>query len=222
MSTRTRIIVGVIALIAIMALWVLLPVRDWIEGFQYWIQDLGIVGIAVFVFLYVVITVVLGPAWALTLVAGLVYGFWGFPLVVLSATLAACIAFLIGRSFARERVTGLVEKDNRLKALHQAVSQEGWKVVGLTRLSPAFPFGLQNYFFGVTDIALAPYALATLIGIMPGTALYVYIGSLGSVSGEGGGVLRWVLLGAGLIATFAVVWLVTNRARAALAELNVE
>jgi len=222
MSTRTKIIVGVIALVAIMALWVLLPVRDWIEGFQYWIQDLGIVGIAVFVLLYVVITVVLGPAWALTLVAGLVYGAWGFPLVVLSATLAACIAFLIGRSFARERVTGLVEKDNRLKALHQAVSQEGWKVVGLMRLSPAFPFGLQNYFFGVTDIALVPYALATLIGIMPGTALYVYIGSLGSVSGEGGGVLRWVLLGAGLIATFAVVWLVTNRAKAALADLNVE
>jgi len=222
MSTRTRIIVGVIALVAIMALWVLLPVRDWIEGFQYWIQDLGIVGIAVFVLLYVVITVVLGPAWALTLVAGLVYGAWGFPLVVLSATLAACIAFLIGRSIARERVTGLVEKDNRLKALHQAVSQEGWKVVGLMRLSPAFPFGLQNYFFGVTDIALVPYALATLIGIMPGTALYVYIGSLGSVSGEGGGALRWVLLGAGLIATFAVVWLVTNRAKAALAALNVE
>lgn len=222
MSTRSKIIFGVIALVAIMALWVLLPVRDWIEGFQFWIQDLGALGVAVFVFLYVSITVVLGPAWALTLVAGLVYGVWGFPLVILSATLAACVAFLIGRHFARKRVTDLVEKDKRLKALHQAVSQEGWKVVGLMRLSPAFPFGLQNYFFGITDIGLVPYALATLIGIMPGSALYVYIGSLGSASGEGGGVLRWVLLGAGLIATFAVVWLVTNRAKAALAELNVE
>lgn len=222
MSTRNKVIIGALALVAITAVWFLLPVRDWIEGFQGWIKDLGAIGIVVFVGLYIAITVVLGPAWALTLVAGLAYGAWGFPLVVGSATLAACIAFLIGRHLARGRVTKLFDDNNRLKALNRAVSQEGWKVVGLMRLSPVFPFGLQNYLFGVTDIALAPYALATLIGIMPGTALYVYIGSLGSAGGDGGGVLRWVLLGAGLIATFAVVWLVTRRAKAALEDMNLE
>ena len=222
MSTKTKVVVGVLALVALTAIWFLLPVREWIEGFRSWIETLGTLGVAVFVALYVGVTVVLGPAWALTLVAGLAYGAWGFPLVVGSATLASVVAFLIGRNLARRRVTRLVERDRRLKALNRAVSEDGWKVVGLTRLSPVFPFGLQNYFFGVTDIGLAPYTLATLVGIMPGTALYVYLGSLGNAAGEGGGALRWALLIAGLLATAAVVTLVTRRAQRALAELDVE
>ena len=220
MSTKVKVVVGALALVALAAVWFLLPVREWIEGFRGWIEGLGALGVAVFVGLYTVVTVVLGPAWALTLVAGLVWGLWGVPLVLGSATLAACVAFLIGRHLARDRVVGLVDRDDRLVALKSAVDKEGWKVVGLMRLSPVFPFGLQNYLFGITGIPLLPYALATFVGIAPGTALYVYIGSLGSAGGEGGGPLRWVLLGVGLLATAAVVWLVTKRAKAELAELD--
>ena len=222
MSTKMKVAVGALVLVAVTAIWFLLPVREWIEGFQGWITDLGAIGIAVFVALYVGVTVVLGPAWALTLVAGLAYGLWGIPLVIGSATLAACVAFLIGRHVARERVKKLVDDNGKLNALNRAVSKEGWKVVGLMRLSPVFPFGLQNYLFGVTGIGFLPYALATAIGILPGTALYVYIGSLGNAGGEGGGAFRWVLLGAGLVATFAVVWLVTKRAKSELAQLDLD
>ena len=226
MSTRTKVVVGVVALVALTAAWFLLPVREWIEGFRGWIEALGAVGVAVFVALYTLVTVVLGPAWALTLVAGLAYGWWGIPLVLGSATLAACTAFLIGRHLARERVRKLVAGNDKLAALNRAVDEEGWKVVGLMRLSPVFPFGLQNYLFAVTGIGLAPYALATLVGIVPGTSLYVYIGSLGTVGGEDGGedggALRWVLLAVGLVATAAVVWLVTKRAKAELAGLDLD
>ena len=222
MSNRTKLVAGVIALAALAAVWFLLPVREWIDGFQGWIESLGALGVAVFAALYTVVTVALGPAWALTLVAGLAYGWWGIPLVLCSATLAACVAFLIGRHLARERVRKLVDGNDKLAALNRAVDKEGWKVVGLMRLSPVFPFGLQNYLFSVTGIALVPYALATFVGIAPGTALYVYIGSLGSAGGEGGGALKWTLLAAGLIATAAVVWLVTKRAKAELADLDLD
>ena len=222
MSTRTKVVVGVVALVALTAAWFVLPVREWIEGFRGWIEALGAVGVAVFVALYTLVTLVLGPAWALTLVAGLAYGWWGIPLVLGSATLAACVAFLVGRHLARERVRKLVAGNDKLAALNRAVDQEGWKVVGLMRLSPVFPFGLQNYLFAVTGIGLAPYALATLVGIVPGTSLYVYIGSLGAAGGEGGGALRWVLLAVGLVATAAVVWLVTKRAKAELAGLDLD
>lgn len=221
MTTGIKVALGIAALVTVTALWFLLPVKEWIGSFQGWIGDLGPIGVVIFTGLYVLVTVVLGPAWALTLVAGLAYGAWGFPLVVLSATLAACVAFLIGRHVGRDRVTKLVDDDNRLKALNKAVSDEGWKVVGLLRLSPVFPFGLQNYLFALTDIGFLPYALATLVGIMPGSALYVYIGTLGNADGGGGEAFRWVLLGAGLVATAAVVWLVTKRAKAALEALEV-
>ena len=221
MSNRNRVLIGVGVLIALLALWYFLPVKEWLDAFRGWIEDLGALGVVAFVGLYVIITVVMGPAAGLTLIAGLVYGVWGFPLVVGAATLAATTAFLIGRYIAQDRVAKMGENNDKLKALNKAVSEEGWKVVGLMRLSPVFPFGLQNYLFSVTNLGLVPFVLATAIGIMPGTALYVYIGSLGQAEG-GGGVLQWVLLGAGLIATFAVVWLITKKARQALEEMNLE
>ena len=221
MSNRGRILVGAGVLIALLVLWYFVPVEHWLKAFRDWIQGLGALGVLAFVVLYVIITAVMGPAAGLTLIAGLVYGAWGFPLVVGAATLAATTAFLIGRYVAYERVARMVDKNKKLRALNKAVSQEGWKVVGLLRLSPLFPFGLKNYLFSVTDIGLVPFVLATAIGIMPITALYVYIGSLGQTD-AGGGALEWVLLGAGLVTTCAAVWLVTKKAREALERMNLE
>jgi len=102
-----------------------------------------------------------------------------------------------------------------------AVTEDGWKVVVLMRLSPLIPFNLQNYVFGITGIGFAPYVAATFVGIMPGTAFYLYLGVLGravadSSAAGGGGPLRWVFLGIGLAATAAVAFLITWKARAKL------
>ena len=201
MSRNVKIGLAVVIAVAVIGAWFLLPVKEWIEGLEQWITGLGVVGVVAFVIIYVVATCVLAPASALTLLAGLAYGAWGFPLVVGSATLGAGTAFLIGRYLAREKVQKQVENNRRFKAVNQAVSEEGWKIVGLLRLSPVFPFGLQNYFFSISNIGFWPYLLATFVGIMPGTALYVYLGSIGKAAGGGGGLAQWGLLGAGLVAT---------------------
>jgi len=172
-------------------------------------------GVVIFTVLYVFITLVLGPATGMTLMAGLAYGAWGFPLVVASATLAAAVAFLIGRYVAHERVNLWLEKKPKLLALNRAVSEEGWRVVALLRLSPVIPYGLQNYLFAVTHISFGSYVLATLFGIMPATALYVYLGSLGQAIGTAN-TLQWILVTAGLAATAMVAWVVGKRASAAL------
>ena len=217
MKTGWKITLTLIAVLLIFLLWLQLPMTEWITQFRHWILDLGTLGIVAFVLLYVLVTALLGPASALTLTAGLAYGAWGFPLVVVSATLAASVAFLLGRYVARERVTRWINRDARLNALNAAISAQGWRVVGLMRLSPMLPFGVQNYLFSVTRIRFVPYVLATLIGIMPATALYVYIGSLGQAVGTAG-TLQWVLVLAGLVATMAVAWFVGKQARAVLAE----
>lgn len=216
MNTRMKLLVGVLALAAIIWLWWVMPVAVWIDGFRVWILQLGVVGLFAFVFLYVVITVVLGPASALTLAAGLAYGAWGFPLVVGSATLAAAAAFLLGRYVAQDRVSRWISKDPRLQSLNDAVTDEGWRVVVLMRLSPLIPYGVQNYLFSVTQVGFVPYVLATLLGIMPATALYVYIGSLGQAVTKTGA-LQWVLAIAGLLATLLVAWFIGKRAKEALA-----
>jgi uncharacterized membrane protein YdjX (TVP38/TMEM64 family) len=196
-------------------LWTVVPITQWLEVIRTWILSLGIAGVVIFVLLYIFVTLVLGPATAMMLMAGLAYGAWGFPLVVAAATLAAAAAFLIGRYIAHERVNQWLEKKPKLLALNRAVSEEGWRVVALLRLSPVIPYGLQNYLFSVTHIKFGSYVLATLFGIMPATALYVYLGSLGQSIGSASS-LDWVLAAAALGATALVAWLVGKRAAAAL------
>jgi uncharacterized membrane protein YdjX (TVP38/TMEM64 family) len=79
----------------------------------------------------------------------------------------------------RERVKVLAQKRPLLQAIDRAVGDEGWKVVALLRLNPLVPFNLRNYFFGATDIGLVPYMITTFFGIMPGSAMYIYLGTLG-------------------------------------------
>ncbi|MDQ3195993.1 MAG: TVP38/TMEM64 family protein [Pseudomonadota bacterium] len=200
--------------------WFLLPVKEWAEAFQKWIEGLGVWGVVAFGVAYVVATVLAIPASPLTLVAGLAFGMWGFPLVVVAATIGAALAFLVARYLAREKVKAMVEKRPKLKAVDQAVTDEGWKIVALMRLSPLVPFNLQNYLFGVTEVDFKRYVAATFVGIMPGSMLYVYVGSLGQQSG-GGTTGKWIFFALGLIATAITVVLITRKAKARLAEAGV-
>src|SRR5260370_405018 len=83
-----------------------------------------------------------------------------------------------------------------LGAGSKAVAEDGWKIVGLLRLSPLVPFNLQNYLFGATGIPFAHFVAATFFGIIPGTALYTYFGVLGAAAGKAGPV-KWVFFAVG-------------------------
>jgi len=176
---------AVLSVAALIAAWFLLPVEDWIETFQRRIEGLGAWGLVAFGVVYVAATVLLVPGSVLTLAAGLAFGLArGFAIVVVSATIGATLAFLIARYLVHDRVESFVAGRPKFKAVKAAVSEGGWKIVVLFRLSHLLPFNLQNYFYGVTDVSLLAYVLATFVGIMPGTLLYVYIGSAGQ-SGSG-------------------------------------
>jgi uncharacterized membrane protein YdjX (TVP38/TMEM64 family) len=139
------------------------------------------------------------------------------------SVLAATTAFLLGRTIARDWVARRLGQDPRLAAIDAAVGQSGFKIVLLLRLSPLFPFNVLNYTLGLTRVRLRDFVLGSWIGMLPGTALYVYIGSLVTSASElasgarpSSGVAGRVLLVVGLVATLAVVVLVTRIARKAL------
>jgi len=187
------------------------------------IRDLGPSGAVIFVLLYLVAAVLLLPGSVLTLGAGAVFGVvHGAVLVSAGATLGATAAFLVGRYLARGWVAASLESYPRFAAIDQAVAREGWKIVGLTRLSPVFPFNLLNYAFGLTRVSLRDYVLASWIGMMPGTVMYVYVGSIAgdiatlSAGGQGRSGAEWAIYGLGLLATVVVTVYVTRLARAAL------
>jgi len=186
-----------------------------------WIGKLGAWGPVIFVGIYVVATVLFIPGSVLTLGAGAVFGVvLGSVCVSISATLGATAAFLVGRYVARDAIARKIEKNEKFAAIDRAVADEGWKIVFLTRLSPVFPFTLLNYAFGLTRVRLSHYVLASWIGMMPGTVMYVYLGSL--VNAGAGHRQRttgeWVLYGVGLVASIAVTVFVTRVAKKALAK----
>ena len=189
-----------------------------------WISGLGVWGPVAFVVIYVLACVLFIPGSILTLGAGVLFGVLrGFIFVSVASTLGASAAFLAGRYLAREWVSKKIEGNAKFKAIDEAVAREGWKIVGLTRLSPVFPFNLLNYAFGLTKVSLRDYFFASWIGMMPGTVMYVYLGSLaGDLASLGAGHKRtvgeWLLYGAGLLATILVTVYVTKIARKSLGQ----
>jgi uncharacterized membrane protein YdjX (TVP38/TMEM64 family) len=188
-----------------------------------WISGLGAAGLLIFIALYIMACVLLLPGSILTLGAGVVFGVvQGSIAVSIGATLGATSAFLVGRYLARNWVAKRIAGNKKFNAVDEAVGKEGWKIVLLTRLSPVFPFNLLNYAYGLTKVSLSHYFFASWIGMMPGTVMYVYLGSLaGDLASLGAGghsrtTAEWVLYGVGLLATVVVTVFVTRVAKKAL------
>lgn len=221
---RTRIVAIAVAVAALLVLAYLLDARAWLLSALEWIRGLGPWGPVAFCALYVLACVLLLPGSVLTLGAGAVFGLAkGVVVVSISATLGATAAFLVGRYVARGWVERTIAAEPRFQAIDAAVAREGWKIVGLLRLSPVVPFNLLNYAFGVTRVRLRDYVVASWAGMLPGTVLYVYLGSLAGDLAIGGGAAHtrtpaeWAFYAVGLLATVAVTVYVTRVARAALA-----
>ncbi|BAY30762.1 hypothetical protein NIES2107_26100 [Nostoc carneum NIES-2107] len=190
------------------------------------VNNLGYFGPIAFIAIYNLATLLFIPGSILTLKGGCLFGvFWGSIYVIIAATIGATLAFLIGRYISRDWVAQQLEKHPKFKAIDLAVAQAGWKIVLLTRLSPIFPFNLLNYAFGVTQVSLKDYILGSL-GIIPGTVMYVYIGSLATnltmlntsnhPSNPQAQIGEWVIQILGLIATVAVTIYITKVAQKAL------
>ncbi|NEQ36219.1 MAG: TVP38/TMEM64 family protein [Okeania sp. SIO3I5] len=191
-----------------------------------WIETLGFWSPITFIIIYNLATLLLIPGSVLTLGGGVIFGiFWGSIYVFLASILGATIAFLIGRYISRDWVSQKLSKYPKFHAIDQAVVKEGLKIVFLTRLCPLFPFNLLNYAFGVMQVSFKDYFLGSL-GMIPGTLMYVYLGSLmGDIALIGTSqqptsftveVTKWIINIVGLIATVAITIYLTRLAKKAL------
>jgi len=207
-----------------------LPVQSWLSDLEIWINGMGVWGPIVFAGIYLIAVIVLLPGSPFTIAAGAIFGpLWGTIAASVGSVTGAACAFLIARYAARQRVAKMVQQYKHTRAIDQAISDGGWKVVAMLRLSPAVPFNLQNYFYGLTAIRFWPCVLTSWIAMLPGTFFYVYIGYLareGVAAAAGGAesatmtqiILKWSLRIAALLATVGVVVYVTKLARKAMHE----
>jgi uncharacterized membrane protein YdjX (TVP38/TMEM64 family) len=200
-----------------------LPVQDWVSRFLEWVQELGAWGPVVLGAAYIPAAVLLIPGSLLTLGGGFAFGVWRATIAVsLGSTLGAAAAFLVGRTLARGWIEEKIARHPKFRAIDQAVAEQGFKIVLLTRLSPVFPFTFLNYAYGLTKVRFRDYLLASWIGMLPGTLMYVYLGSAVQnlaelAAGKEERTLgEKVLFFAGLAATVIVTVFVTRVAKKAL------
>jgi uncharacterized membrane protein YdjX (TVP38/TMEM64 family) len=223
MNKKPLIFISILVLIGL-AIWQL-PIAAWLEHALTWIEANKQTAWIVFAIAYIAAIVLLLPASVFSLAAGYLFGvLQGWVLVVVTATIGATLSFLVGRSLLREWVVKRARDMANFSNLDEAVSKKGFLIVLLTRLSPAFPFSMINYVYGITKISVKDYTLATLVGIIPGGLLYVYIGSTMKnlqdvLSGniEQSAAQQWLLYG-GLLATLILTILITRIAKNALSE----
>jgi uncharacterized membrane protein YdjX (TVP38/TMEM64 family) len=174
-----RLIVVLAGAALAVCLLAFVPVGRHLESARAWIESLGGWGLVFLAAVYVPACVLLVPGTPLSLLAGYLYGVVPATIAIsIGSTLGASAAFWVGRTLARGWVEAKLADQPRFRALDQAVGAQGFKIVLLTRLSPAIPFNVLNYAFGLTKVRFRDYFLASWIGMLPGTILYVYLGSV--------------------------------------------
>lgn len=212
----------IVILLSLLMIVRALPIDQAMEALHAWVAGFGIWGPVVLSAVYVLATVLFVPGTILTLAAGAAFGLpVGLVAVSIGSTVGASLAFLIARYAARDKIAAIADKHRRFGAIDRAIGEGGWKIVALLRLSPAIPFNVQNYLYGLTRIRFMPYVVTSWIAMLPGTFLYVY---LGHVTGAALGADRergsweWAMLAVGLLATVAVTIYVTRLAHHKLQE----
>lgn len=174
-----RAIVGWCAVAALVVAALCFPLRSWVADFAMWARGAGALGVLALALAHVVCALLLIPAWPLRVGAGFVYGpAWGFAVAGVSSFAGAMLAFLAGRRLLRERIARRIAREPRLAALDETIGADGVWMVFLLRLSPLFPNEVVNYGLGATRIRTRDYALASMLGMVPLTATYAWVGSL--------------------------------------------
>lgn len=188
-------------IIAIILLFKYTPIRNYISAarLQQFIQSFGFWAPLAYIIIYAIAPTLMFPGSILSLAGGLAFGpIWGTIYTVFAATIGACGAFWVARIMGR----GFVEKlaKGKLKTFDDSVAEHGLKVMLLLRLVPVFPFNALNYAAGLSLMRFLDYLIGTLIGIIPGTFAYVYLGN--SLTD----ILSWKFLSA--IALFVLITVV--------------
>lgn len=213
-----------ILVVALLGRW--LDQNGWWQAAYRGLEHLDrLTAAGLFVVLYVLAVLLLLPAWPFAVAGGAWFGLgWGFVLCTVAANLSASLAFLLARGLGRGIVERFLAQRPGWQRWDSALGQSGWRLVALLRLSPAIPFNLQNYLYGLTAIPFWPCAAASFLAMMPGTFLYVYLGYWGrwtwsGATSEQRSLGEWLLLGLGLAATVLLTIYLGRLARQALQQI---
>jgi len=171
-----------ILIIIIAAILILLSIGRYgfrLEEFQAFIKNLGYLAPFIFIIFYSFAPTLFMPITPLSITAGVLFGpVAGTFYSVVGATLGASVTFLVSRYLLKDFVDKY--SHNKILFIKRRVEKDGWKFIAISRITPIFPFNIQNYIFGLTEIKLSTFFITSLFSLIPGSFFYVYLGYTGS------------------------------------------
>lgn len=188
------------------------------------VESMGNLGFLYFGVVYTIAEILAIPAMPLTASAGYLFGVQeGTAIVLLSASIAASVSFVIGRTILRSRVEQIIQRNAKFQKLDKAIEREGLKLMLLVRLAPIFPFALSNYLYGATSVKFWPYFWGTLVGFTPGTIAYVYTGTVGkALTIDSASAEPWYVYAGGLAVLAGFLKIVADVATGIIEDLEEE
>lgn len=219
------ILIGIGFMAVLLATLVLFDTDEQVLQLLQWLETQGLVALLWFVLIMALVVVLLLPGVLFTTGAGFVFGVVeGTVAVVLGTTLGAALAFLLARYFVGESVRRYVMSKPWLSVINRGLGSKGFRVVLLTRLVPFFPGKLSNYVFGLSEVSLRDYVLASLLGFIPFSLHNVYLGSIAADIATLGNrntertPLEWTFYGVGFVVSIAIVLYLNRLASRLLAQ----
>ncbi len=148
------------------------------DDIRNWLLSVGFWAPVVYIVVYTLRPLLLFPASILSLAGGFAFGpLWGMVWTIAGATGGATVAFAVSRWFGRSLTGSPATDQSRWHRLQRGFEQRGFTYVLLMRLIPLFPFDLVSYAAGLSRVPLRTYLIATVIGIVPGTFAFNFLGS---------------------------------------------
>ncbi len=149
------------------------------EAIRAAVQSVGPLAPFLYLLIYSIAPVFSVPGWIISVAGGLAFGaLWGTVLTVVGATLGATAAFFSARYLGRDFVARVIKgKFQALATIDDRAAAHGFQAIFFLRLIPLIPFNILNYVAGLSKVGARDYILGTLLGIIPGTFAYVYLGS---------------------------------------------
>jgi uncharacterized membrane protein YdjX (TVP38/TMEM64 family) len=171
------------------------------------IRGYGILVPIVYILLYWVVCLFFLPGLPITIVGGLLFGpVKGSIFISIASTSGATLAMLVGRTVGREWILKKFGDSRVFKKIDEGLKENGWRMLMITRLVPLFPFNVQNYIYGLTDIKVGTYILVSWICMLPATIAYASIaGAIEKGEGNLGNMFLYLGIGAVLIVGLSFV-----------------
>lgn len=200
----------------------LLPFGRWLDTFQEVLDDAGSAGTLLFISVGTLAILLFVPVSVPVTVAGLFFGFRDGLLPAFAVLAAGAFGGFFAGRLLWPRIKHFSMFDGSVfQAVRKALEHDGHVLLALLRMTPVMHYMTSNIFFGSLNIRFWPYLLASLLGMIPGTLLLVYAGSVASSmfgSKEDVSFWQWLLFAGGLLLFAGISWRVTRKTRKILQE----